>query len=199
MMTITILRSIALFGLWVVIVVQDLTERRVSVLALAGLTLLALPGQPWPWWVLTWVAMLWPWRRNGLALPPVMLAVGILAGAEGWAPALALAVGIAAWSLGWWGAADSVVLIVLGMRYGMAGLLVGAAVSAGAALMLMMIRGRSLRGLFAIVGNVLVTRQLPSLLPDEKGEEDVIPADAEMPAAAALAAAGLAMEVITWV
>jgi len=48
------------------------------------------------------------------------------------------------------------------------------------------------------VGNVVATRQLPSLL-SEEGEEDAIPADAEMPAAAALAAAGLAMEVITWV
>ncbi len=196
MIAITVLRSIALFGLWVLVVVQDLTQRQVSVLALAGLTLLALPGQPWPWWLLTWVTLLWPWRRNGLALPPVMLAVGVLAGAEGWAPALALAVGIAAWSLGWWGAADSVVLIVLGMRYGMAGLLVGAVASAGAALALMAIRGRSPWRLFAIVGNVVVTRKLPSLLP---AEEDVIPAEAEMPAAAALAAAGLAMEVITWV
>jgi hypothetical protein len=199
MMTITILRSIALFGLWVLVVVQDLTQREVSVVALTGLTLLALPGQPWPWWLLTGVALLWPWRRNGLALPPVMLAVGMLAGAEGWAPALALAVGIAAWSLGWWGAADSVVLIVLGMRYGMAGLLVGAVASAGAALALMAIRRRSLWRLPAIVGNVIVTRRLPSLLPAEKGMEDVIPAEAEMPAAAALAAAGLAMEVITWV
>ena len=123
----------------------------------------------------------------------------VMNGAEGLAPALALAVGIAAWSLGWWGAADSVVLIVLGMRYGMAGLLVGAVVSAGSALALMAIRRRSLWRLFAIVGNVVVTRKLPSLLPAEEGEGDVIPAEAEMPAAAALAAAGLAMEVITWV
>jgi hypothetical protein len=121
------------------------------------------------------------------------LGVGVMAGPDGMPPALALAAGVTAWSLSWWGGGDVAVLLALGLRYGLAGLIVGTALLSLSGLALMAARGRSLRTLRAVVTNVLIERRLPSLARD--GDEGAaIPDEAEMPAAAVLAVIGVALE-----
>jgi hypothetical protein len=177
-------------GLWVLIIVQDLLWREVSVGALVALTLLSLPGRAWYWWPLAGAALVCPRRASALALPPAAVAAGVLAGPEGWAAALAVAAGAVAWSLGWWGGADAVALMALGLRHGSEGLMVGAVVTALAGLGLMVLRERSLWGLVAAAGDVVKRTPL----------EGEIPSEAEMPAAAVLGVVGAMMEVATlWV
>ena len=57
-------------------------------------------------------------------------------------------------------------MLALGLRYGLAGLIVGTALLSLSGLALMVARGRSLRTLRAIVTNVLIERRLPSLARD---------------------------------
>ena len=174
--------------LWAIVAIQDLTERAVSVFVLVGLALLALIGRPWHWWLLTAVALLWPWREMAMVLPPVALTVGVLSGSESIGPALALAVGVLAWALGWWGAADAVTILALGLRYGQIGLILGAVTAALTSVLLMLARKRSLWA-------------IPNAVPGALGLIDVsdeeIPEESELPAAAALAVAGIALELGT--
>jgi hypothetical protein len=174
-------------GLWVLIIVQDLLWREVSVVALVALTLLSLLGRPWYWWPLAGAALVCPRRASALALPPAAVAAGVLAGPEGWAAALAVAAGAVAWSLGWWGGADAVALMALGLRHGSEGLMLGAVVTAMAGLGLMVVRERSLWDLVAAAGDVVKRTPL----------EGEIPSEAEMPAAAVLGVVGVMMEVVT--
>lgn len=175
----------AVIGLWFWIIAQDLTQREVSVFALGGLALLSLIGRPWYWWGVVGIALLWPWREQALALPPVALAVGMFTGPGGMAPAMALAAGILAWALGWWGGADAVALIALGVRHGAAGVVPGAVASALAGVILILVRGRSLWALPAAVPDMLSRRPV-----------EEIPDDAEMPAAAVLGAVGVVLELV---
>ena len=174
--------------LWAVVVTQDLTERAVSVFVLVGMALLSLIGQPWHWWLLTAVALLWPWREMAMILPPVALTVGVLSGSESIGPALALAVGALAWALGWWGAADAVAILALGLRYGQIGLILGTVTAALTSVLLMIARKRSLWAIPNAVPGALSLRDVSN--------EDV-PDESEIPAAAALAVAGIALELGT--
>ncbi len=186
--------TFVMLGLLVWVAIQDLIDREIYTVTLWALLLVCLLGQPWYWWVLTVATMAWPFpRRSGLALSPALLCVGVLAGPDGMPPALALAAGVTAWSLSWWESGDVVVLLAMGLRYGLVGLIVGTVFLSLSGLALMLIRGRSLRTLVAIARNALVERRLPSLARD--GDDGAaIPDDAEMPAAAVLAVIGVVME-----
>jgi Flp pilus assembly protein protease CpaA len=177
-------QSVALGVLWLAVLIADLRTRRIPIPLLLGLTLGALMGQSWPWWALAGTMLLWPTRRSAILLMPVAIGVGVVTSSP--APAMAIAAGSAAWALGWWGGADSIALAVLGLRYGLTGLIVGAIAVAFAGLLIMLIRRRALSGLLAV---------LPEAIALQARESAEIPAEAEMPAAAALAVAGLVLEV----
>ncbi|MCP4591617.1 MAG: hypothetical protein GY842_12825 [bacterium] len=174
-------------GLWIVAAVQDLRRRELSAFVLVALTALSLPGRAWPWWALAAAALLWPlrWRRRAMLLAPLALVVGLATGEP--EPGVALATGIVAWALSWWGGADGIALLALALRHGLPGMIAGALFAATMGIALMLRRRRPLWRLAAAVSDVLTLRQ-------QTGE---IPADAEMPAATALAVGGLTMEVIT--
>jgi hypothetical protein len=179
-------------GLWLIVIAQDVVDREVSTVILIALALWGLLGHPWYWWGLVAVTLTWPWRKGALALPMVAMSVGLMTGYNGLSPALALAVGVLAWSLGWWGAADAVVLIVLGLRYGPVGLLTAAITTALGGVGWMLLRRRSLLHLFQ-AGLGMKLKGLPVFLNDDADAE--IPAEAEIPAAAVMAAIGIALEV----
>ncbi len=171
-------------ALWLAVLIADLRTRRIPIPLLLGLTLGALIGQSWPWWVLSAAMLLWPTRRSAILLMPVAIGVGVVTSSP--APALAIAAGSAAWALGWWGGADSIALVALGLRYGLIGLMVGAIATAIAGLLIMLNRRRALIGLLSV---------LPEAIALQARDTNEIPAEAEMPAAAALAVAGLVLEV----
>ncbi len=188
--------SLAAGLLWAIAVVQDLKRRRVSVFVLAGLALLALGGRTWAapsprawaWWVLSATALLWPLRHRRQATFLALLAFicGLVFDDPG--AGLALGGGVLAWALGWWGGADGVALAVLGLRYGVVGMLGGLLLAALVAAVLMLVRGQS----WSLVAALSET--LSASLRVHDGD---IPAEREMPAAAVLAAAGILLEVIT--
>jgi hypothetical protein len=176
--------SLAISGLWIATLAQDLARREVSLLVLIALAITSLLGHAWPWWALTGLALLWPSRERALLLVPWALALGAISGEH--APAVALMAGTTAWALSWWGGADGIALLALALRGGWPGLIAGALVSALLGIALMMARKRSWAGLLAIVPGILTLQ----------AEDEDIPADAEMPAAAALAVGGLIVEVL---
>jgi Flp pilus assembly protein protease CpaA len=178
--------TLTLAGLWGAGVVQDLKKRELSLVVLVLVTVLSLLGQPWPWWVLSGLVLVWPWREWAWCLGPPAVFVGIVVGDP--APGLALALGVTAWANSWWGGADGILLLALALRHGLAGVIVGAVSLVVIGLALMVFRRRSAWSLLATLPDFLARRPLVD------GE---IPAETEMPAAAALAVAGLAMEVIT--
>ena len=102
---------------------------------------------------------------------------------------MALTAGTTAWALAWWGGADGIVLLALALRCGMAGLVAGSLAAVAMGLALMVVRRRSLQNLLAAVPGVLALRQARAF-------DEGIPARMEMPAAAALAVAGMIVEVI---
>ena len=171
-------------GLWAAVVVQDLRERKVSLVVLVALVFLSLLGHSWPWWVLSAIGLVWPWRRRAWCLAPPAIALGVLTDEP--VPSLALAPGITAWALGWWGGADTIVLLALALRHGLAGLLAGVLSAVVLGVTLMVVRKQP------IAWNLLVA--LPGLL-GQRALDPEVPAAKEMPAAAALGLAGLAMEV----
>jgi len=177
--------SIVLIAFWGVVIVYDLMTRRVSVAALVILIILSLIGRAWPWWLAAPVVLLWPRRDRATLLAMPALALGVLTNNP--APALAMATGALAWGLGWWGGADSIVLMALGLRYGFYGLIAGAAMSGLTAGVLMLKRRRSALGVLAA---------LPEAMNLQARESGDIPADAEMPAAATMALAGIGLEVV---
>ena len=185
--------SLATAGLWIAAAVQDLRDREVSLFVLAALTLLALDGHSWPWWVLAAAALLWPasGRPQALTLAPIAVAVGVVTSEM--APAVALAGGIVSWGLGWWGGADGIILFALALRYGLPGLFAGVIVSGVAAVGLMALRRQSAWRVVAAASTALALGRPPERAEDLDAE---IPAVSELPAAATLGAAGLFMEVI---
>jgi Flp pilus assembly protein protease CpaA len=169
--------------LWAVVLVQDLRHRRISMVALVALAIASLIGQSWPWWIAVSAALAWP-RRYAMLIVPVAIGLGVVTNAP--PPAIALAGGALAWALGWWGGADSIALLALGLRHGLPGLLAGSVTLALAGAAVMIVRRRSALGLVPVLTEAMFLR---------KQEEDVdIPPNAEMPAAAALAVAGMALE-----
>ena len=179
----------AMMGLWMATLAQDLERRVISLFVLAALAVLSLVGQEWPWWVAMSAIVLWPSRENASVLVPLVISAGFITGDL--VPAAAMAAGAIAWGLGWWGGADGIALAALALREGLPGLIAGSLAMALMGIVLMITRGRSWTALFATAPDVF------SLKARHRSENDLlIPNDAEMPAAAALAVAGLAMEVI---
>lgn len=176
-------QSVVCSVLWALALSGDLRRRHVPLSVLLALILLALIGQTWPWWVLTGTLVLWPGRRSISVLAPVAIGVGAVAGEP--IQALVLAAGALAWGLNWWGGADSIALIALGLRHGVSGLIAGTAAVALMGIVIMTVRRRSLAGILSTLPDAI------NLQPRDTPE---IPADAEMPAAAALAVAGLVLE-----
>ena len=172
--------------LWIVCLIGDLRQREVPIWALIALSVVSLLGQPWPWWVLVTLTLAWPSRKGVIVLAPVAIAAGVLLEAP--APGIAIAAGCVAWALGWWGGADSILLIALGMRYGVAGLISGAVATALAGVIVMIVRRRSLVGLLTV---------LPEAVSLQVRESAEIPVEAEMPAAAAMAVPGLLLSAYT--
>jgi Flp pilus assembly protein protease CpaA len=175
-----IARSIAFGVLWVVVLIGDLRRRRVPIPILLALMILSLIGQAWWWWVLAGGMLLWPSRRFAIMLVPIALGIGVVTYSP--APALAIAAGCTAWALGWWGGADSIALAALGLWHGLIGLMVGAIATAIAGLLVMLLRRRALIGLLSVLPEAIVLQARDSV---------EIPAEAEMPAAAALAVPGI--------
>ena len=166
--------------LWLVVLVSDLRCRRIPILVLLALVAVSLIGQAWPWWILTAALVLWPGRRSISVLAPMAIGAGVVLNAP--IQGLVLAAGALAWGLNWWGGADSIVLVALGLRHGVAGLIAGTLAVMLTGILIMAVRRRSLMG-------VLFT--LPEAISLQPRESIEIPIDAEMPAAAALAVAGL--------
>lgn len=181
-------QPVALGALWAAVLIGDLRRRRVPLGVLLGLIGLSLIGQAWPWWALTAALLLWPGRRSIAVLAPVAMGVGVVLNAP--IPALVLAAGALAWGLNWWGGADSIALAALGLRHGMAGLIAGTLAVTVTGVLIMAVRRRSLTGVWSTLPEAL------SLQPRDTVE---IPIEAEMPAAAALAVAGLVLELGRWV
>jgi hypothetical protein len=175
-----IVRSITLGVLWMVVLIGDLRRRRIPIPVLLALMILSLIGQAWPWWLLASGMLLWPSRRSAIILAPVALGIGVVTNSP--APAMAIAAGSAAWALGWWGGADSIALAALGLWHGLIGLIVGAIATAIAGLAIMVIRKRAFIGLLSV---------LPEAISLQARDSVEIPAEAEMPAAAALAVPGM--------
>lgn len=170
--------------LWLVTLISDLRHRRVPTLVLLALTLMSLIGQTWPWWLMTSAMLLWPTRRGALLLASVALGIGMATSSP--APALAIAAGSVAWALGWWGGTDSIALTALSLRYGLAGLMLGATATMIVGLLVMLRRRRALVGLLSV---------LPDAIALQSRDAAEIPPEAEMPAAAALAIPGLLLSI----
>ena len=170
--------------LWLLVLVSDLRHRRIPIIILLTLVAVSLIEQAWPWWILTGALVLWPGRRSVSVLAPVAIGVGVVLNAP--IPALVLAAGALAWGLNWWGGADSIALVALGLRHGVAGLIAGTLAVTLTGVLIMAVRRRSLIGVLSTLPEAI------SLQPRESIE---IPIDAEMPAAAALAVVGLLLEI----
>lgn len=183
-----IAQSVILMALWFVTLSSDLRHRRVPMPVLLALVMLSLIDQVWPWWLLTGAMLLWPSRRSAIMLAPVAIGAGVVTNSP--APAMAIAAGSVAWALGWWGGADSIALAALGLRHGLIGLITGAIATAIAGLLVMLVRRRALVGLLSVLPEAI------ALQPRDAAE---IPAEAEMPAAAALAVAGVVLEIGSWI
>lgn len=165
--------------------VSDLRRREVPLLALAALGVLSLPGREWPWWVAAAGTFLVPRREWAAYVVPLPVLAGVLTG-DG-APAVALTAGLLAWYFRWWGGADGVLLSVLALRYGFAGIWAGAGALAVGGLAALALRRRS---------PITVAATALSLLAGRTTSEEEVPAESELPAAAVLAVAGIALEVL---
>ncbi len=179
-----IARLIAFGVLWIVVLIGDLRQRRIPIPVLLALMILSLLGQAWPWWLLAGAMLLWPSRRSAIMLAPIALGIGVVTDSP--APAMAIAAGSAAWAFGWWGGADSIALAALGLWHGLIGLIVGAIATAIAGLLVMLLRRRAFIGLLSV---------LPEAIALQARDSVEIPAEAEMPAAAALAVPGILLSV----
>ena len=178
------IQSPVLVGLWGVALVGDLRQRRVPLTVSLILIGLSLIGRPWPWWLLTIALVFWPGRRSVVSLAPVAIGVGAVLGDPVTGVTLALAA--LAWGLNWWGGADSIALTALGLRHGLVGVLGGSLAVMVIGLALMVVRRRSLAGVLSV---------LPEAVALQPRASEAVPLESEMPAAAALAVAGLVLEV----
>ncbi|CAG0960021.1 hypothetical protein ARNL5_00845 [Anaerolineae bacterium] len=174
--------SLFSIGLWLAVLICDLRLRRVPIPLTLLLLLISLIGQPWPWWALTVLMLAWPRSWAAWIMLP--------AAALGWltndpAPAIAATCGTIAWGSRWWGGADSLALLAMALRFGLAGLLSGALAVCTAGVLVMLKRRRSFDALLPVLQDMAQLRAVPAK----------IPADTELPAAAALAVAGIILEV----
>ncbi len=182
--------SVLLIGSYTLVAWQDLRRREIDLWPLLVLAVGGLLGHTAWWWVFLAVLYAWPWRKEtATLLIPVLFVIGWVTGEL--APVLALTAGILAWSLGWWGGADSVLLATLALRYGLVGLVAGATTSALFGVLFLIARRQLLR-LVPALTDVLVARNVVDLAAPPRS------ADTEMPAATALGAAGLILEVLSW-
>ncbi len=180
----TILHAAVTALIWLVVLAQDLRHRRVSIGVLVALTIAGLIGHAWPWCIAAGAALLWPKRDTALLLGVPAVALGVVTNTL--APAIALAGGAFAWALGWWSGADAIALLALGLRAGLPGLIGGSLAVALVGAWVMLVRKRRLISIVPALTEAMFLR---------KREDADIPAEAEMPAAAALAAAGLVLEI----
>jgi hypothetical protein len=174
--------SLFSIGLWLAVLICDLRLRRVPIPLTLLLLLISLIGQPWPWWALTVLMLAWPRSWAVWIMLP--------AAALGWltndpAPAIAATVSTIAWSNHWWGGADSLALLALTFQFGLAGLLLGALAMCTAGVIVMLKRRRSFNALLSAFEDVTQLSTAPA----------EIPADAELPAAAALAVVGIVLDI----
>ncbi len=164
--------------LWFLVVVSDLRRRRVPIPLTLALLVLSLLGQPWPWWALTALLLVWPKPRSTWFFWPAAM-LGWLTNDP--SPAIAATIGMIAWGNRWWGGADSLALLALTLQFGLTGMLLGALATCVAGVIVMMKQRRSFNALLPALEDVTQLRAAP---PE-------IPTDAELPAAAALAMAGI--------
>jgi hypothetical protein len=168
--------------LWFLILISDLHRRRVPIPLTLALLLASLIGQPWPWWALTLLLLVWPRHLAAWFMFPAAL-LGWLTNDP--TPAIAATIGLIAWRNHWWGGADSLALLALTLQFGAVGLLLGALATCAAGVIVMLKRRRSFHLLLPALQDVTQLRAVST----------EIPADAELPAAAALAVAGIAVGV----
>lgn len=164
--------------------VSDLLQREVHLVILAALAVMSLLGRPLPWWVATAAACLTP-RRWAVYATPLPVLAGVFTG-DG-APAIALAAGLLAWYLHWWGGADGILLAALALRYGPVGLWAAAIALAAGGLAVLALRRRSPA---AVLGTALEL-----LTGHVAADDENVPGQSELPAAAFLAGAGIVLEV----
>jgi hypothetical protein len=96
-------------------------------------------------------------------------------------PAIAATIGMIAWGNRWWGGADSLALLALTLQFGLTGMLLGALATCAAGVLVMLKRRRSFNALLPVFEDVTQLHAAPA----------EIPTDAELPAAAGLAIAGI--------
>jgi Flp pilus assembly protein protease CpaA len=171
---------------WLITAWQDLRQREIALLPLIVLALISLPGHSYLWWLVVGVTFLWRWEpQRSLVIVPLVFVVGGVT--LEYAPTMALVGGLIAWALGWWGGADGVLLAVLALRYDLLGLVAGAVVTAVFGLAFLAAR-RKLVTLVPALADVLAARPVSVTGPGSF--------HTEMPAATALAAAGVVLELI---
>lgn len=164
---------------------QDLRRRTLALGPLLLLSLAAVGGHSVLWWVVIGVTFAWPWRPQTLTtLLPVLFVVGWATGEV--APVLALTAGILALALHWWGGADSALLAILALRYGLFGLLAGAITSVVFGLLFLAAR-RELARLRPVVTEMLAAQTVFVAGPGDPA--------GELPAAVPLACVGVVMEI----
>jgi hypothetical protein len=170
--------SLLILFCWVLVLISDLRWRRVPIPLTLTLLWLSLLGQPWPWWALTILLIFWPRQLAAWFMLPAAL-LGWLTNDP--TPAIAAALGMIAWGNRWWGGADSLALLALTLQFGLTGMLLGALATCVAGVLVMLQRRRSFNALLPVFEDVIQLRAAPA----------EIPTDAELPAAAGLAIAGI--------
>jgi hypothetical protein len=174
--------SLLILLLWLLVLISDLRRRRVPVPLTLALLLFSLLGQPWPWWALTLLLLVWPRHLAAWFLFPAAM-LGWLTNDP--TPAIVATISAIAWGNRWWGGADSLALLALTLQFGLAGLLLGTLATCAAGVVVMLKRRRSFNLLLPALQDVTQLREGPAK----------IPANAELPAAAALAVAGIVLAV----
>jgi Flp pilus assembly protein protease CpaA len=163
----------------------DLKERVVPRPILFALGVLALIGRHWSWWVASLLAYFLPPNYSIFLLFFPFVIPFLTKEID---PIPAYIVSVIGFYYRWWGGADAILLLVLSLRYGQAGLIASIIALFVSGIVSMAIKRVSPRR----VGWALL--KLISFGPEMEGEE--IPKESEVPAASFLAAAGLALEIL---
>ena len=182
--------SLALGAAYSLVAWQDLRRREIGLWAPLLICALSLLTRAPVWWASVGVSVWWPWRKEtALLLLPVIIVAGWATGDL--APALSLTSGLAAWAWGWWGGVDAALLAALALRYDAAGM-VGGSVTMAVFGIAVLIARRQLLTLLPAMTDVLAAQPVaPDLTPAGRAAH-------EMPAATALAAAGVVLELFRW-
>ncbi|HNT73486.1 MAG TPA: hypothetical protein PKH77_00565 [Anaerolineae bacterium] len=180
--------SLALGAAYGVVAWQDLRRRALSLWPLLLICALSLLHRnPW-WWPVVGLCVWWPWRKEAAPLMlPAIIGVGWLTGNS--APALVLSAGLVAWAYGWWGGADAALLAALALRYDTAGM-VGGGITMAIFGITVLVARQQLLTLLPAMTDVLAARPVTISGPGRP--------EHEMPAATALAAAGVVLEIVRW-